>query len=271
MKKKKILRIVLTTFIILLLVLCVAIKVIIKKDTEKKLEAPGNAELYSLENTEVNENSPLQGKRVLFLGSSVTVGMAAQNVSFADYLAKQDGVIADKEAYSSTTLVDEFNPIAQLITGNGNSYVTRLNNVDTNIAYDAVVVQLSTNDATGKKTLGEISTSDDIEDYDVKTVTGAMEYIISYVYNTWNCPVIFYTGTYYESDEYAAMVDRLLELQNKWGITVVNLYTDVEFNDIDENTYALYMYDDIHPTKAGYREWWLPKIEKGLLEALNLN
>ena len=46
------------------------------------------------------------------------------------------------------------------------------------------------------------------------------------------------------------MADRLLELQEKWGIGVIDLYHDEELNNIDEETYNLYMYDEIHPDKS---------------------
>lgn len=145
----------------------------------------------------------------------------------------------------------------------------RLEKVKKTCSFDAVVVQLSTNDATNNKPLGEINMSKEISDFDTKTVTGAMEYIIGYCQKTWNCPVIFYTGSYYESDAYAAMVQRLHELQEKWDIAVADLYTDEEFNDIDQKLYDLYMYDSIHPTKAGYLEWWTPAIENILYEAVD--
>ena len=45
-----------------------------------------------------------------------------------------------------------------------------------------------------------------------------------------NCPVVFYTGSYYESDRYSKMVDILLELSNKMDFYVADLYTDEEFN-----------------------------------------
>ena len=56
--------------------------------------------------------------------------------------------------------------------------------------------QLSTNDATTKKELGQISKGFDQPDFDTKTITGAEEFIIWYAQETWNCPVIFYTGSY---------------------------------------------------------------------------
>lgn len=270
MKKWKIPLIILLVLVVLLVLVYVVGSILIsrylKNDEAKKLEAPGNAAQYSLENTPVDENSPLQGKRILFLGSSVTRGSAALTESFADYLGKRDGVIVDKEAVSATTLVDEFSIVAWAIGDNGDSYVTRLKRVDRSTAYDAVVVQLSTNDATNEKELGVISEGFDPAGFDTKTVTGAIEYIIWYIRDTWDCPVIFYTGSYYESDAYAAMVDRLLELQEKWGIEVIDLYTDEAFNDIDAETYQLYMYDEVHPTRAGYREWWLPAFEAKLTQ-----
>lgn len=141
-------------------------------------------------------------------------------------------------------------------------------NVDTSAHFDAVVIQLSTNDASTDKPLGELSDSKSMADFDTKTITGAIEYLIAYSQETWNCPVIFYTGTYFESEAYAAMVERLWEIEEKWGIGVIDLYNDKELNDIDEDTYNFYMYDEIHPTRAGYLEWWTPAIEAYLYDYL---
>lgn len=272
-KKHKIWKKVLLVIVIILLALVAAAVIMLNRlingDEANKAAAPGNGEKYALENVTPHENSPLQGKNILFLGSSVTDGAAAQGVSFADYLGKLDGVNVTKEAVSATTLVDDFSAIALIGYGDGRSYVTRLKkDVDKKAAFDAIVIQLSTNDATNGKPLGELSSSTSMDDFDTKTVTGAIEYLIAYAKETWGCPVIFYTGSYYESDAYAAMVSRLLEIQNKWDIGVIDLYNDAELNNIDEASYKLYMYDDIHPTKAGYLEWWTPAMEAYLYDYL---
>lgn len=270
MKKKlmKLLVILVAVLVGLFAILFFGLKIYLKIDDNKKLEVPGNADKYSVKNAQVVTDSPLEGKRILFLGSSVTYGSAAQGNSFADYLGKIDGVIVTKEAVSATTLVDEFSILPFLMAGNGDSYVTRLQQVDKDAQFDAVVVQLSTNDATMKKELGKVSDGFQSADFDTKTVTGAMEFIIWYAQETWNCPVIFYTGSYYESAEYSAMVSRLLELQEKWDIGVIDLYNDAELNSIDAQTYNFYMYDKIHPTKAGYLEWWFPAIQTYLYDYL---
>ena len=50
--------------------------------------------------------NPLQGKHIVFLGSSVTYGSASGGVSFADFIAARNGCTVTKEAVSGTTLVD---------------------------------------------------------------------------------------------------------------------------------------------------------------------
>lgn len=60
------------------------------------------------------------------------------------------------------------------------------------------------------------------------------------------------------------MVEALLQLQEKWGITVIDLWNDPEMNAVSEEDYALYMNDSIHPTQAGYLTWWTPKFQQCL-------
>lgn len=266
---KKILIIAVVIICSLLIVGVIALHKIMNESYAKQAKKPGNATEYDLENIEKDTESPLDGKKVLFLGSSVTKGQSAMGISFVDYLDKKDGVKVNKQAVSATTLVDEWSPYAFIGYGNGNSYLSRLRKVDTSDTYDCVVCQLSTNDATMGKELGVVSDSKEIEEFDTKTIIGAMEYIIAYSEKTWNCPVVFYTGSYYENDNYEAMVNSLFKLQEKWGVGIIDMYTDQEFNDIPKEEYDFYMADKIHPTKAGYLKWWLPKIEEGLQEAMN--
>ena len=239
-----------------------AVRGYIALETKKRADAPGNAAEYDVERLQKNEASALTGKTILFLGSSVTEGAAAERQSFVELFEALDGVNVIKEAKSGTTLADRPSLPALFFFGNGESYVKRLKQIDPDVQIDCVVVQLSTNDATMKLPLGEIGGGD------AKTVTGAMEWIIRYSKDTWNCPVVFYTGSYYDSDAYAAMVERLYELQAQLDIGVIDLYTDEAFNAIEAETYGFYMYDSIHPTKAGYLEWWFPKMEADLLQIL---
>lgn len=219
---------------------------------------PGNKPEYDFSQLTAMENSPLAGGKIAVLGSSVAQGAASEGYAVGEYLAARFDCALTKEAVGGTTLVD-----------NGkSSYVQRMYNLDKFEPFDLFVCQLSTNDATKRKPLGEISGSKNLEDFDTSTITGAMEYIICYTQETWDCPVVFFTDSRYDSEAYGAMVDRLLELQEKWGIRVLDLWSSDEFNAISDAERDLYMNDGIHPTKAGYRDWWGPEQERQLLEYL---
>ena len=213
----------------------------------------GNSAKYNLENVEPVSDSPLQGMNILYLGSSVTNGSASIGLSFADYISKRNNTTFVKEAVNGTTLVDD----------GKNSYIKRLEAIDPSTKFDLVICQLSTNDATKGLPLGTVAIA---KDPDTSTIIGAIEHIIRYVEKTWDCPVVFYTGSYYESEKYAEMVKALNNLADIYDIGVIDLYTDEEFNNISAEKRALYMADPIHPTKAGYLEWWTPKMEEYLYE-----
>ena len=214
----------------------------------------GNHGQYDLSHTAVNAESPLRGRTVIFLGSSVTQGYGSLGVSFVDYLEQVDGVTAVKEAVSGTTLADL----------KRSSYVARMQTIDPAIKADAFVCQLSTNDATKGVPLGAVAAGFDPASFDTQTVAGAIEYIIAYARETWRCPVIFYTQARYDSDAYAQMVALLQKIRQKWQITVIDLWNDADFNAVTDEERSLYLVDAIHPTKAGYRDWWLGKFEKEL-------
>ena len=202
------------------------------------------------------ENS-LEGKTFYFLGSSVTYGSASGGKSMADLIAERNNCTVVKEAVSGTTLID----------WEANSYVSRMKNSSNfkkNAKVDHFIVQLSTNDAGQNRTLGTVSDSKNLEDFDTMTIIGAMEYIICYAQNTWDCPVTFYTGTNYNSNEYVKMVAALYELKAKWGIGIIDMYLDAQMNTIARPDHDRYMNDPIHPNLLGYEEWWTPVFEKHL-------
>lgn len=224
---------------------------------KKKITLPGNGEKYSFGRIEPVKDNPLYGGRICVLGSSVVNGAASEHHAVPEYLGLRLGCGVTKSAVDGTTLAD-IGP---------ESYIKRLKKLDRNADYDLFICQLSTNDASKNIELGEISGTDgsypDI--LDTETVTGAIEFIITYAQETWDCPVVFFTGSHYSGERYDAMVRRLKELQTKYGIGVIDLWTGEDFNCISDEKRALYMSDDIHPTMAGYRDWWGPEIEKQLL------
>ena len=69
----------------------------------------------------------------------------------------------------------------------------------------------------------------------------------------------------YDSACYADGVEKLKEIAVKKQIGIIDLWKE-DFNDITEEQKHLYMFDDVHPTMAGYRVWWLPEMEKQILD-----
>lgn len=248
-------KIILTILAILLVLIVIGVAYIAKMSG---VFAPGNKSQYSVKNTESLTDSPLAGKKIIFLGSSVTFGSASLGESFVEFMEKRDGILPVKEAVIGTTLVDD----------NKQSYISRMKNLDADMNADAFVCQLSTNDASNGKEMGSIADGTSLDSFDTHTVAGAIEYIICYVKQTWNCPLIFYTGTQYDSEQYGEMVELLLQIQEKWDIGVIDLWNDAEMNAVSADDYQLYMFNGIHPTRAGYRDWWTPKFEAYLIEYL---
>jgi len=190
---------------------------------------------------------PLKGKTIIFLGSSVTYGECSGGFSFADFLQDEEGISSIKEAVSGTTL-----------TLSANSYIERMERIPAEKA-DLFICQLSTNDASQKRSLGSL------EEENPETITGALRYVINYVSNRWACPILFYTSPYYPSKEYEEMVLRLEELSGMLDFRILNLYREPRLSLTQEEK-DKYMHDDIHPLLAGYKELWLPYFRKALFE-----
>lgn len=245
----------------------------------EEVKIPGNGSIYSLANAPVNSCSHLAGKKVFFLGSSITYGAGSYGESFVDYLAKEDGLLVQKEAISGTTLGNIKTEIPRFFAGKkdklstffvnakdmgklGLSYIARLKYFNKEAHPDAFVCQLSTNDSRKGVKLGEISDSRDAKDFDTTTTIGAIEYICAYVKQTWHCPLAFYTCLR-SDDEYSELIDILYDLRNKWGFTIFDLgRNDRVINET--RRHSNYMVDDAHPTRAGYEMLWTPYFRGAL-------
>ncbi len=180
----------------------------------------------------------LKGKTILFLGSSVTQGASAGGVSFVELMTEKCEIHSIKEAVSGTTLADI----------NDASYVSRLKKIDRATPVDLFICQLSTNDTNPAKNIT------------IAEVEKALRFIAEYVKTVFGCPVVFYTGTYFENERYAEMVDLLHRLQGEYGFHILDLYNDEEMLSVSAEQYQQYMRDPIHPTLLGYDEWWTPKF-----------
>ena len=210
--------------------------------------------------TDVPEVFSLEGKKMVFLGSSVTYGSASGGWSMCEYFEEYHNCEVIKLAVPGTTLV----------YNNEDSYVARLVNEIFKIEdCDIFICQLSTNDATQNKPLGAISDSYDIKDFNIEEIIGAMEYIIALVQDVLDCPVFFYTGTQFASSNYQEMINALYQLKTKWHVGIIDLWNDEEMNTTPTEKIREFMADGIHPTRKGYEFWWGPKFEEYILKFFN--
>lgn len=244
---------------------------------------PSNGKKYDVSGCTVNEASPLNGKTFYWLGSSVTLGMRSNNQAVPDFLAARNGCKSVKEAVSGTTLFD--------VQGKGQpSYISRLKTsqvFDTSEEIDAFVCQISTNDAKSEFSSLWGSVSDeyytDLSQIDVNTTAGAMEFVVAYVEEVWNCPVYFYSGSYFTDsgvrgskdpteENYRKIISLAEDVAEKWNkkegydVRIIDLFNDEEFNAISDGDYKIYMHDPVHPYKAGYLLWWTPAFEEVFFE-----
>ncbi|MBP5216589.1 MAG: SGNH/GDSL hydrolase family protein [Bacilli bacterium] len=233
-------------------------------------------------------NHPLQGRILYWLGSSVTEGSGADGQSMADYLAAKTGCICKKEAVSGTTFFED---------GHQDSYAARLQHSrifdPANDQIAGFLCQISTNDCKRSNLAkrGIMSAEDvfDSSSFDIKTTLGAIEFIIAYVNERFHCPIYFFSGAYFgdgfqkgkrqnpdpKGSEYGKLVDQVKAIAKKWNakdsveVRVIDLFHDEAFNALaSAEYYAWAMNDPIHPTKAGYLQWWTPYFEARLLQDL---
>ena len=206
---------------------------------------------------------PTEKPLYLFLGSSVTFGSACGGVSFVDILPDSINCDVAKSAISGTTLTD----IGLEDDGN---YIYRLeNDFDKNAKPEHLIVQLSTNDVTKLRKVGELSESKDISSFDKSTVIGAIEYIVAYAKQTWNCDVSFYTNPKYNNALYEEVINRLYLVQEKWNIGIIDFYNYVEMTPLDDETLSSYMADSIHPNATGYA--WMRDVVANYLKTIYEN
>ena len=202
----------------------------------------------------------LAGKNFVFLGSSLTVGDGGY--SMCEYLEENHSSLITKWAVGGTWLINR---------EDGTSYVERLTaSIETVDKCDFLICQLSTNGS--GIPIGEVSDSYLSEDFDTKTIIGAVEYIIAKSKEAWGCPVAFYTVAHFTSAEYASWVSALYKVQKKWNkgktyFGIIDLYGDEEFNNITEEQRELYFKPDgVHVTRKAYEEWWGPKFAEFLID-----
>lgn len=279
--KKVILRILAAILAILIVVGASTVQQLV---TVTGLKNVGNSEKYDPENLPLKTDSPIIGKELLWVGSSVFQGFGAGNTSPATIIDAMDGTISTIEIKGGTFIASIGANVPGSSVDPSSSYINRLrdnHNIETDPHYDLVVVQLSTNDAKGACEIGEVGNS--FTDFDETTTMGALQAIIVYAKETWGARTLVIGGSYFENEMtltggqdaglYQEMIEKCHQLDEKWGddFSFLDLWhNDAMYEGVETGgeLWRTYMSDAIHPTKRGYAEWWGPYIEAKLYEML---
>lgn len=213
---------------------------------------PGNGEEYSFDRIEKIFDPRLSGKKLFVLGSSVALGSASGGRAVGEYFAARFGMELEKSAVSGTTMTGLKSP----------TYLERLDAALPSLSADLFICQLSTNDARLGSPVGVPGSGPDRD-----TVCGAVEYILQKTEPPGR-PRFFFTGSRYGSPAYGKLVELLYEIRKHYGFGILDLWSDDAFNCIPDEKRSLWMKDGVHPTAAGYRDWWGPELERQLLKQL---
>lgn len=195
---------------------------------------------------EVEQASSLHGKSVLFVGDSIT--RAAQDTDTPDY--GWAGRIGSANEMDWHNAGEAGSTIANVLTGHPaeNRIVYQLQQ---DRSYDYVILHGGINDTLGMNTIGELSDSFRLEDFDTTTFAGAMEELLYTVKTKFPYATVGYIVNYATphsgwggySDRNKEYFDVAIEACKKWNVPYLDLFN----GGIKENeTFKAYGSDVLH-------------------------
>lgn len=205
---------------------------------------------------------------ILFSGDSICYG-AGYSGGYPSII-KQNNPLADIVNYgvSGTTIAKQ--------TGKTNSILERLENMQSNA--DFVIFEGGVNDAwTDTIELGTFAKNGNIDStttFDETTFSGALETLFNKAYRKYpNAHIMFIivsVGDNYNTYEY---LNRAKEICEKWKVTTIDIRKS-GLNLMVKQCIELYGAngtDSTHPSKLGYKKFYVPMIEHEIKKFLLVN
>lgn len=200
---------------------------------------------------------PLHNKNIYYLGSSITLGNNGdtEHCSFANMIHSLTGNPFYKEAIDGTPLAG----------GGADSYTARMDKTLPADA-DAVVVQLSTNDFSQGRKVGDVTAEDVVSPsaFDKNTICGSIEYIIAKA-KTRRRQVYFYTCIVKNNWSHRAAYENFIQNKlkavcDKWNVVLIDTF-NAHYTQVGN-----YMNDDIHPNRVCYATAMTPRFMATFLD-----
>ncbi len=233
--------------LLLALLLLLAVLVPIISMTVKADEPDGSS---------AEEENPLTGKTALFVGDSICEAMTewgdptyARTIGWAGRIFKSSGMTginASRSGASLSNCRDTNTVIAQLAT-----YKSK--------TFDYVILHGGVNDAWDVAPVGEM-TEGFAGPFDLSTFAGGLENTIRYAKEQFPDAIVGYIINFRlpASDigslsDMSAYFDEAKRICDKWGVSYLDLYSDIDFNyRVLKVESTEFLPDHIHPNSGGY-------------------
>lgn len=161
---------------------------------------PGNDRKYDPASTPCQPDDGLAGKRIIWLGSSLTAGRKAQNTGLPAYM---------EAMYRTVTAADlsvAGSPLTDIVQNSG---IARLRSLAKDLhEADLLVCEL---DEACFRDRGELTASADRFACDLSTGFGAVQYVISFTREMFHCPVFFWASFWDPSGTFGDTVSAVCE------------------------------------------------------------
>jgi len=192
-------------------------------------EAVGNNNLVSTISKEIyyKDSNNIEGKKVLFVGDSITEGIYDKNNGWAGRVGIANNMNWKNVGVSGATIADSSKHITKQLHDNKDE------------KYDYVIMQGGINDIYKKKTLGFISEGFELDDFDNETYAGGLEELFYYAKKyygnsklgfiiTYQTPNSSWGARVQNRSEQAALTRKICQ---KWGISYLDLYDGIIFEN----------------------------------------
>lgn len=215
---------------------------------------------------------PLAGKTVYAFGDSIAAGHQYMQSSFIDFVAAKEDLRLTKLAINGATIMDA--------GYEGGQILAQIESAPAE-GPDFVLFDGGTNDAEyiyqNNIAYGTVGDGKEAESFDTATFAGAFEQTVYQMKQKWPDAQLIYTAVHKMGTRDNAVQEALhsLELQicEKWGIALANVYEDAALDTNDTNQKNNYTFDSngsnglpgvngsgTHPNFAAIEEFYVPIV-----------
>lgn len=217
---------------------------------------------------EILEKDPLASLKITCTGNSITAAThSVPGHGYVEQIADAHGMSVDNHAIWGAIIPQGHPRASGDITDIGCIHDT-LDSMDADA--DIVIMSGSINDCEyyqDTNFLGEL-TGDFVSELDLTTFYGALESMCKSALQKWSGKPIIYViehrmtldNTTY-GQYYLKLHEAIVKVMNKWGISIVDLFTDCPSLNCNEGYKTQYTTGDgTHPNYDGYAKFYVPRV-----------